>query len=263
MHETSISPADARWGLRWLSLTLAALVVMAVTASLGFWQLRRAAEKEHLQAQIDARAAMPALDGRSLAAGTSVGDVPALLHRRVVVQGEWLPGHTVFLDNRQMQGRQGFYVISPLRMAGSATVVLVQRGWVPRNFEDRNALPIVPTPSGQVQLTGRIAAEPSRLWEFSSAGDGDGGQGASPIRQNLHAEAFAREIGQTLSPFTVVQTDTAADGLLRDWPVVGTGVEKHYGYAFQWFGLCGLTAILYVWFQIVRRFLRRRRYAGA
>lgn len=250
-------------GLRWLLITIAALVAMAVTASLGFWQLRRAAEKEQWQAQLDARAAMPALDGRSLAVAAGGAEAAELLHRHVVVQGEWLPGHTVFLDNRQMQGRPGFYVVTPLRLAGNSVVVLVQRGWVPRNFEDRNALPEVPTPPGPVQLEGRIAAEPSRLWEFSSAGEGNEGQGASPIRQNLHVDAFAREIGQSLSPFTVVQTDAAADGLLRDWPVVGSGVEKHHGYAFQWFGLCGLIAILYVWFQIVRRFLRRRRNPGA
>jgi surfeit locus 1 family protein len=45
----------------------------------------------------------------------------------------------------------------------------------------------------------------------------------------------------------------------RDWPAVSSGVDKHYGYAFQWFGLCGLIALLYVWFQIVRRFIRPRR----
>ena len=55
----------------------------------------------------------------------------------------------------------------------------------------------------------------------------------------------------------------ASEGLQRDWPVVGTGVDKHYGYAFQWFGLCGLMALLYVWFQIVRRFIRPRRQPAA
>jgi surfeit locus 1 family protein len=55
------------------------------------------------------------------------------------------------------------------------------------------------------------------------------------------------------------QADGAADGLARDWPPIATGVEKHYGYAFQWFGLSALIAALYVWFQIVRRFKRRAR----
>ena len=53
--------------------------------------------------------------------------------------------------------------------------------------------------------------------------------------------------------FTVTQEGAPSEGLLRDWPSVGSGVHKHYGYAFQWFGLCGLVALLYVWFQFVRR----------
>jgi surfeit locus 1 family protein len=54
---------------------------------------------------------------------------------------------------------------------------------------------------------------------------------------------------------SVFQTGPPAPLLQRDWPKANTGVEKHYGYAFQWFGLAALIAILYVWFQIVRRFI--------
>jgi surfeit locus 1 family protein len=57
----------------------------------------------------------------------------------------------------------------------------------------------------------------------------------------------------------VQQTGARSEGLLREWPVLGSGVDKHYGYAFQWFALSGLIAILYVWFQIVRRFIFPRR----
>jgi len=28
-------------------------------------------------------------------------------------------------------------------------------------------------------------------------------------------------------------------------------VSKHHGYAFQWFALCALVALLYLWFQIL------------
>jgi surfeit locus 1 family protein len=54
--------------------------------------------------------------------------------------------------------------------------------------------------------------------------------------------------------------DTPPDGLLRNWPPVASGVDKHHGYAFQWFGLCALILILYVWFQILSplRLARRR-----
>ncbi|MEY2953531.1 MAG: hypothetical protein RLZZ401_1618, partial [Pseudomonadota bacterium] len=49
-------------------------------------------------------------------------------------------------------------------------------------------------------------------------------------------------------------------GLSREWPEPSLGIEKHYGYAFQWFGLCGLIAALYVWFQLIPR--KRARHAS-
>ncbi|OGP02356.1 MAG: transmembrane cytochrome oxidase [Curvibacter sp. GWA2_64_110] len=231
----------------WL-ITVAALLAMAATASLGRWQLSRAATKEALQASIDARAAEPVLDGASL---RSELDADVLLHRRVVARGQWLAERTVLLDNRQMNGRVGFFVVTPLQLESGATVVLVQRGWVPRNFEDRSRVPTVETPTGLVRLEGRIAPPPGKLYAMGAAETG-------PIRQNLDLAQFKMETGLPLAAVSIQQTDAAADGLGRDWPQGNTGVDKHYGYAFQWFGLSALIAVLYVWFQIVRRFIQRK-----
>jgi len=231
----------------WL-ITLLALLAVAVTASLGRWQLSRAATKEALQASMEARLAEPVLDGATLR-GEVAAD--ALLHRRMVARGQWLADRTVFLDNRQMNGRVGFFVVTPLRLEGSDVAVLVQRGWVPRNFEDRSRVPGVETPSGPVTVVGRIVPPPGKLYELGAAEVG-------PIRQNLDLAQFRSETGLPLAAVSIQQTDAAADGLARDWPPGNTGVDKHYGYAFQWFGLCALIAVLYVWFQIVRRFFQRK-----
>lgn len=251
-------------GLRFWLIALAAVVGMLVTASLGRWQLSRAAEKEGLQAVLDQRGRMPAIDGGALLAGAagSAADASLLVHRPVVLEGKWLAEHTVYLDNRQMQGRPGFFVVTPLQLAGQGgATVLVQRGWVPRNFQDRTQLPQVQTPQDvTVRVQGRVAPAPSRLYEFQGA---DSALGSSRIRQNLDLAAFRTETGLALAHLTVLQTGEAGDGLQRDWPVVGAGVDKHYGYAFQWFGLCGLIALLYVWFQIVRRFIRPRSQPAA
>jgi surfeit locus 1 family protein len=99
-----------------------------------------------------------------------------------------------------------------------------------------------------VSLTGRIAPPPARLYEFDGAASGS-------IRQNLPLDAFARETGLALKPFSVLQLDSsppANDGLLRDWLHPAADVHKHYGYALQWFALAALTIGLYVWFQILR-----------
>lgn len=244
--------ADPRW--RAVVVLVATLLGMAVTARLGAWQLSRASQKEALQASLDTRGKLPALQGDVLP--RSDAEAQAQLHRPVVLRGEWQPNATVFLDNRQMNGRPGFFVVTPLLLA-PGDAVLVQRGWVPRDVQDRSRVPLVPTPTGRVELRGWLAAAPGRLYDFAP------GQPASgPIRQNLVLADHSREIGVTLRPWTVLQSDEGApqgDGLMRQWPRPAADVHKHYGYAFQWFGLCALMAGLYVWFQLLRpRFQRRR-----
>lgn len=247
-----MNPVQARFGFRFWLLTVAALAVALVTASLGAWQLSRAAQKRDIQAAVNARQHMATLGGDDLMLARPEG-VAALLHRSVQLQGQWLPEATVYLDNRQMQRRPGFWVLTPLRLRGSHAVVLVQRGWVPRNFQDRTRLPAIVTSASEVQVQGRVAASVGRLYEFAPSA---AGEGASRIRQNLNLSAYAAEVGVPLLPLVVLQIDAASDGLQRDWEPQDTGVDKHYGYAFQWFGLCALVVALYVWFQFVRRFFR-------
>ncbi|MEO6278712.1 SURF1 family protein [Roseateles sp.] len=228
----------------WLVL-LATLVGAALTARLGVWQLDRAAQKVSLQAALDAEGQRPALGNAELASADQ-------LHRRVALRGTWVVAHTVWLDNRPMDGRAGFFVVTPLRLAGRSEAVLVQRGWAPRHSVERSRLPPLTTPAGEVEVIGRLAASPSRLYQL---GEGSAG----PIRQNLDPVAYGAEAGLTLLPLTVVQTTASADdGLLRHWPAPDLGLHKHYGYAFQWFSLCALILVLYAWFQLVRPRLRRQ-----
>ena len=228
---------------RFIVVTALALMGMAVTASLGVWQLNRAEQKEAIALAVQARTAQAELAGESLLGEL---DATALQHRRLSLRGRWLNEHAVWLDNRQMNGRPGLYLLTPLQLAGSEQAVLVQRGWVPRHFQDRSQVPALPDEPGEVVVSGRIALSPSKLYEL---GQGQGGL----IRQNIDLADFRAETKLPLVGVTVLQTDAAQGVLQRDWPVINAGVDKHHGYAFQWFGLCALIASLYVWFQIVRR----------
>jgi surfeit locus 1 family protein len=211
----------------------------AATASLGLWQLGRAEQKLERQAAVEARQALPAVDGAAL----RKADPQALMHRSVVLRGTWDSRHTVFLDNRQMRGMAGFFVVTPLKLEGGGAV-LVERGWAPRDFRQREKLPAVQTPEGMIEVTGRIAPPPARLYQFAGADTGT-------IRQNLDLEAYRAETGLSLPDFAVTQHGAASEGLLRDWPQAGSGSEKNYGYAFQWWAISALIAILYVWFQFI------------
>lgn len=237
--------------MRAAAVLVAALAGAALTARLGVWQLSRAAEKERAQASLDARGAAPPLAQVELAATAAAASEQH--HRRVTLQGRWVGGRTVFLDNRPMNGRPGFYVVTPLLLGDGADAVLVQRGWVPRDAADRTRVPEVASPEGLVVVEGRIAPPPSRLYEL-------GAEDLGPIRQNLDLDGFARETGLQLRPLSVQQSERAGappDALLRQWPAPAVDVHKHYGYAFQWFALAALITGLYVWFQLVRPRLRR------
>ena len=227
--------------LRFWLLTFAALVVAVSTFSLGQWQLRRADQKEALQAAVEAQKVLPALDNRALAATKNIA---GQMHRTVTVQGQWQPEHAVFLDNRPMNSKTGFWVLTPLRLQDTGQVILVRRGWAPRNFTDRAVLPDVQTPAGVVTVTGRIAPSPSKLYEFKGVDTGR-------LRQNIDLGALRLESSLPLLEVTLLQTGDASEGLQRNWAAPNLGVDKHYGYAFQWFGLFALVVGLYGWFQII------------
>jgi surfeit locus 1 family protein len=226
---------------RFWIITIAAILVAALTFSLGQWQLRRAAQKEALQTAIATQSGHALADAKALLMISPLEDA---IHRPATLRGVWQAQHTVFLDNRPMSGKTGFVVVTPLALEGSPKVILVQRGWVQRDFTDRNHLPDVPTPSGIVSVQGRIAPPPSKLYDFK-------GVEAGRIRQNMDLRAFAVETGLPLMEVSLLQTGASSEGLQRDWAPPNLGIEKHYGYAFQWFALCALTVFLYLWFQII------------
>lgn len=232
---------------------------IGTTAKLGFWQLSRATEKLALQAAIEQQMAKPPLNINAILTSK---DLTANLHRTVQLSGQWLPQHTIYLDNRQMDGKPGFYFLTPFQLDDQTTslkkIILVQRGWAARNFIDRQQLPQIDTPPGVVTLFGRIALPPSKLYEFKGVESGQ-------IRQNIDVIKLAREFNIELLNVSLLQLDdpradnkavNTKDGLLRRWTITSTSADKNYGYMVQWWALSALIAVLYVWFQLIRPRMR-------
>ncbi len=237
-------PSDSA-ARRWV-VAFAALVVVAITARLGWWQLERATTKQSLQAAQDAAAAAPALDGQALIRDPQ----GAWAQRPALLRGEWLPEHNLWLDNRPMNGQTGFILLTPLRVAGGAELIWVQRGWQARPAGAHQAPPWPSTATGEVMVQGRLAPQASRAYALGAAASG-------PLKQNLDLAASAAKLRQPLLPWVLWQTADCAP-LACDWPPPDLGVAKHHGYAAQWFALSALTLGLYVWFQLLRpRFQRR------
>ena len=234
---------------RTLVALCAALAGVVLAASLGQWQLRRAEQKLALQAQWERAEQLPP----TALAGADVATVADRLPLRVSLRGRFLSEHEVWLDNRQMDGRTGLMLIVPLRL-GDGAVVLVNRGFAPRDPRDRARLPEVMRPQGEVTIEGLAVAHAARVLQLGRNAPDDSVRPA--VWQNLDFDEFERVSGLVVPGWVVQQTGGADDGLQRHWPAPDVGVDRHRGYAVQWFSLAALILVLAIFF--TARALRRR-----
>lgn len=209
---------------------LTGLGVSVLCVSLGMWQLRRADYKETLRARFDAAGAAHPVPRADMLAEW----------QRVTLRGQWLAEHGALLDNRMRAGQAGYEVLTPLRLDGNGGVVIVNRGWLAGNG-DRSRLPPIPTPSGEVELSGvAVAAVPPG---FSLAAS----QQRGPIWQKADLASFERILGTRVGAWLVRQESAAADGLDRAWPAADFGADKHRAYALQWFAMAATALGLSLW----------------
>ena len=217
---------------RWVPF-MAATLVVAVGVSLGNWQLRRAEQKLALQQQMSARAEFVPVNANVLAPTQTPEEF-----RRVVAEGEFIASWAVYLDNRPYQGKAGFYLLMPFKLAGSEQSVLVLRGWFPRDASDRERIPTIAVPKGVIRLEGRVRTTTGKLMQLGEAAALQPGA----IAQNVDIADFARASKLSLQTFIIEQTNDAADDLVRDWPTPSVGIDTHKGYAFQWYVLALVAA---------------------
>ncbi len=217
---------------------IAALIVAIIGILLGNWQQDRAVHKTELQAQQLQRSAQPP---REL--GPAMTSADELVFRRVRLRGRFVSEWPIFLANRPMGTQSGFYLAMPFKIAGSEMHVLVLRGWLPRQAEF-GKLPPFATPNGELVIEGRVVASSGRVMELGQAAPLAPGAQV----QNLTPQDLARASGLRLQPFLVQQTAPATqdDRLARDWPAPEAGIDKHRGYAFQWYALAALAVLFYV-----------------
>ena len=135
---------------RWLIAHVMILAVVVTFPQLGMWQLRRYDEERANQARLVERLDQESAPLDQVLAGA---DPDALEYTPVTVTGRYVAEETVHQRNRGFEGRNGFDVLTPLRLADDR-LVLVRRGWVPptrpAGSEPRDAS----TPDGDVTVEG-------------------------------------------------------------------------------------------------------------
>ena len=220
--------------------TLAAALLVPLFISFGQWQWNKASVKGDLQTLLDARSAEPPvqLSGALL-------DAQSLRYRQLVARGFYEPERQILIDNRIYREQAGYHVLTPLRLAGSETRVLVNRGWIPALAEHRR-IPQVATPSGMVEVTGMATVPGSR---FFTLGPDAGKAGAEwqGVWQNLDLAGYGKTVDFPLQPVIIqLAPESAAGGFAREWPRPDERLEKHLSYALQWWGFAAATVAIWI-----------------
>ena len=109
---------------RILTFLILAAVLAAGCIRLGFWQLSRLAQRRARNAVVSERLVKPIVPLVSLPPDSSS------VLRRAMISGTPDFDHEIVLAARSFQGSPGVYLLTPMRIAGSDTAILVNRGWI-------------------------------------------------------------------------------------------------------------------------------------
>jgi surfeit locus 1 family protein len=218
--------------------TAGAVLLIAVTLSLGVWQTRRGDEKEARQRLLEAR-----MRETPVALTGSVDSPEPLLYRHVRATGEYDAARQIYLDNQVMRGQAGYYVVTPLKLR-DGSLVLVNRGWIARGRSYPEPPP-AQVPAGRVEVSGLATLPPARFLELGSQ------YVTGNVWQNLTIERYRKVAGAPLVPI-IVLADTPGAGLEPVHETPDAGVAKHREYALTWFSLAATALALWIALNVKR-----------
>jgi len=219
---------------------IATIIVVAIGLALAQWQSNKADTKEALAIRIAKNNQLAPLRFDS-SSDLRLSSLKEFSLRKVKLRGEFVSDWPLYLDNRPLNGQAGFYLVMPFKIAGSQKIIMIARGWLPRNAHDRLHLPDPITPRTEIEIEGLLKENVGHVMQLGQA------TAARPksILQNLDLAELARQNHWDMPEMLIEQTSVLDDQLLRDWPPISLGVEKHRAYAFQWYGL-SLMAVIFL-----------------
>jgi surfeit locus 1 family protein len=150
------------------------------------------------------------------------------------------------LDNQIINGKAGYFVLTPFVLQGSTQAILVNRGWIVAN-PDRHILPDVRIKNIHATISGRINHFPSVGIKLTGAATPS--QTSPAVLQIVDTQILAKKLAYPLFPFQMELAANMPDGYTRQWLTTTLmSPEQHFGYAVQWFGLAATLSILFFWY---------------
>lgn len=210
---------------RYLFIAIA-LAAGATCVRLGLWQLERREERRAYNTGVAARSAAAPVDVTTLR-----GDTSELRYRRARITGVADYAHELVLGGRSRDGAPGVNLLTPVRLAGRDTAILVNRGWT---YSADAASP----PEGSWREQDTVSFE--GYVDILAAGPA---APVNPRRPSSIPRATLATVQQRI-PYPVARTYlvalTPADSARPGVPVRlalprVTDEGPHLGYALQWF----------------------------
>jgi cytochrome oxidase assembly protein ShyY1 len=239
----------------WLAVSVLALLAIPFCVFMGSWQLSRFETRvgqdknsQHDERQTAAAAPVPLRKVLPDTGTTLPGDDSG---RIVSATGRYDAGHQFLVPGRTLDGREGFYVLTPLRVAGGAALPVV-RGWLPGDASAAERSGTVPAaPTGQVTVVG--AAQYPETTDTSEAQTGvlPSGQlgmiSAASLVNVLPYPVYGGWITASQPGAPLKAVPPAAP------PNSGLDLKafQNLGYTGQWFVFAGF--VVFMWFRLVRR----------
>ena len=207
----------------WFAITV---LVSAGCLGLAAWQLGRRAERRAENARAVAGREQPVLDLLQGSPGTDRSQ------RRVLARGVFDHGEQIILRGHLLTGAPGVQVVTPLRLLGSDSAILVNRGFVPAADGATPDFP-VPEEPGEVVIAGIALDVPSTS---------DGGQPVTGTRgtswRRLDLAAIRSRLPYpVMDVYVLAEPDTGRRGWPRRVEPPALGEGKHLSYALQWIGI--------------------------
>jgi surfeit locus 1 family protein len=214
-------------------LTIAVpLACAALFVRLGVWQLARLQQKRAFNAVLLERLASPPADVGSLPGDTALGH-----YRRVTAGGTMLYDREVAYAGRSHEGSPGVDLLTPMKIAGRDTVVMVNRGWA------------YSADAGSIDNSRWKEKDSSLAAGYAETFAGTERGTAAPALRRVHAldrAAIQALVGLPVAPYMIVQTSDStahADSIPVRLTIPVPDEGPHQSYAIQWFSFA-LVAVV-------------------
>ena len=213
-------------------------MVFPALISLGLWQLDRAEEKRQIEINVNA-----ATNKAPLSLNESISnDLKAEVYRPATMEGRFDNARQYLWDNKTHQGRPGYHVLTPFLLERTNTAVMVNRGWI-QMLARRDLMPDITVETGRITISG-VIKNPSNTIQLADRLDQKGAE-FPHVFQAFEPDVFSSELGIKLLPLMIELAAEEKYGYVREWKPYFGKIEKHNGYALQWFLMALITLFLY------------------